>query len=457
MYSRCKVAASCTSQGRERLIRGRRGAPAAPVLGGLALACLLAGGAQGFQDERADLGRPFERFVEPSVPGRPRPDPTEVPIGIITSSDADYESRVSGALLAVEQANEKGGWHGRPFALWSRPSRGGTLASPWLSAADNARDLIHRFDCLGLIAAPDRNVSHLLAQMAFRSHTPMVSLSYDSALTRIPHPWLVRIVPDTRTQLEALVRSLAIPPTGPIPALLPPGREGRSVRADLASMGPLLGVAFEPLVDYEHEVEVAAARALEGLEADGARPLLVWLDKEMAAQALAQLERIGWKGPVLLPHHLFEGVRKRIEPPPGLECRAVQVFDTHSDDPRAAAFIQAYRNGFGVLPDEAAACAFDATNLLLEAIRGAGCDRSAIRAWLATLGEYEGITGRIRFDGTGNRQQVWPVKIVSGGGAPVPPAAGPAARAGDGSSGADRPQDPPPQGPDPPGAPRREP
>jgi len=90
---------------------------------------------------------------------------------------------------------------------------------------------------------------------------------------------------------------------------------------------------------------------------------------------------------------------------------AVRLFDPASRESTSVGFVRAYRSAFSVSPNEAAACAHDAVSLLVEAIRRAGPNRSAIRDWLAAEGELRGATGRIRFDGTGNHEQNLTVEI----------------------------------------------
>jgi ABC-type branched-subunit amino acid transport system substrate-binding protein len=56
----------------------------------------------------------------------------------------------------------------------------------------------------------------------------------------------------------------------------------------------------------------------------------------------------------------------------------------------------------GYKPGAAAAFAYDAVNLILDAIKNAGNDRSRLKECIAEI-KHEGITGQIMFDGKGNR------------------------------------------------------
>jgi branched-chain amino acid transport system substrate-binding protein len=78
-----------------------------------------------------------------------------------------------------------------------------------------------------------------------------------------------------------------------------------------------------------------------------------------------------------------------------------------AEDPRSEAqqFVRAYRERYHEDPDGNAALAYDATMLVATAIEQAGPSRTAIRDWLANLGNSEphaGVTGPIAFRETGD-------------------------------------------------------
>jgi branched-chain amino acid transport system substrate-binding protein len=75
--------------------------------------------------------------------------------------------------------------------------------------------------------------------------------------------------------------------------------------------------------------------------------------------------------------------------------------DLGRPDPRPAAFADRYRAAYGGPPTVRAAYGYDAVHLVIRAVREAGLDRAAIRDALAATGGFDGVTGPIRFDGTG--------------------------------------------------------
>jgi branched-chain amino acid transport system substrate-binding protein len=80
-------------------------------------------------------------------------------------------------------------------------------------------------------------------------------------------------------------------------------------------------------------------------------------------------------------------------------------FSADDDRPEARAFVEAFRNKFGIVPDGNAALAYDAVKVIATAIAEAGPDRRRIRNWLADIRENDaprGATGPIRFRSDGD-------------------------------------------------------
>ncbi|HUK11765.1 MAG TPA: ABC transporter substrate-binding protein [Thermoanaerobaculaceae bacterium] len=91
----------------------------------------------------------------------------------------------------------------------------------------------------------------------------------------------------------------------------------------------------------------------------------------------------------------------------GKDCDGY-YFSTHfaadMATPVAKRFIAAFRTKFGHTPDDLAALTYDAFGLLWQALHTAGkVDRQAVRDALATISNYDGVTGTMRFnEGSGD-------------------------------------------------------
>lgn len=66
--------------------------------------------------------------------------------------------------------------------------------------------------------------------------------------------------------------------------------------------------------------------------------------------------------------------------------------------PEVKDFVSGYQAKYGKAPTMFAAQAFDATNLVIEAIRKGAADRKSLRDNLASIKEYPGVTGKTSFD-----------------------------------------------------------
>ena len=74
-------------------------------------------------------------------------------------------------------------------------------------------------------------------------------------------------------------------------------------------------------------------------------------------------------------------------------------YSDKSDDPAVKKFVEAYEKEYGKKPDTFAALAYDATNVLLQAIKDAGStDPQEVNKALAKIKDFKGVTGTFSFD-----------------------------------------------------------
>jgi branched-chain amino acid transport system substrate-binding protein len=84
---------------------------------------------------------------------------------------------------------------------------------------------------------------------------------------------------------------------------------------------------------------------------------------------------------------------------------------------RAAEFGDAFHARTGRHPDWAAAHAYDAARLLIEAIRKGGLNRARIGDALRALSPWRGVTGMVEWDPLGRNTRQAPLGILRGGAA----------------------------------------
>ena len=90
----------------------------------------------------------------------------------------------------------------------------------------------------------------------------------------------------------------------------------------------------------------------------------------------------------------------------------------YPDDPTpaAAGFISEYEKLYGTQPDYYGACAYDAFNVLMEAITRAGeLDSEKVRSEMSKTADYEGVSGSITFDANGDAKKSYIKLTVENG------------------------------------------
>jgi len=84
--------------------------------------------------------------------------------------------------------------------------------------------------------------------------------------------------------------------------------------------------------------------------------------------------------------------------------------------PEVVAWVKKYRERHGQVPDALGTLAYDATNLLLEAIRKAGSDDpKKIRDALASIRDFQAVSGKSTLDGNGDMIKSAAILKVEGG------------------------------------------
>lgn len=97
-------------------------------------------------------------------------------------------------------------------------------------------------------------------------------------------------------------------------------------------------------------------------------------------------------------------------------CFFSDHYSAEDPSPKVQAFVQAYQKAYGKTPDAMAALGYDAGGVMLKAIADAGAaDRQAVRDALAKVADYDGVTGRITIDENHNaRKPIVMLRITDG-------------------------------------------
>jgi ABC-type branched-subunit amino acid transport system substrate-binding protein len=382
----------------------------------------------------AKFEKPYsENYLEPDIytgAARDIPDPkdvTEVRIGFFGPVEAgpdqvDGLRMLHGAQLAVEEANARGGYGGKPFKLmthndynnWQASAVYGTNrpteSAIWGSASDEAVKMIYDDQDWAIFGSISSESTHIILRVALKAEIPIVnSASTDPTIPETYIPWYFTDLQDDRVQAYTLARRIYTElGLKRIALLRVNNRYGRMGVPKFRGASVRLGhpVVIEQKflpgdTDFSRELQIIRDSRVDGI--------VLWADEGEAAGILKQMRAMGMKQRVFgsyrtLGPDLLTQAGAAAE---GFE--AVFPYDPTRKDPRWLDFKRRFEARFHEQPEQFASLAYDAMNALLDSICKAGLNRARIHDALADIEEYDGVTGHMVFDP--NQKNVAPMYL----------------------------------------------
>jgi branched-chain amino acid transport system substrate-binding protein len=310
-------------------------------------------------------------------------------------------SELHAARLAVDQINAAGGINGRTLRLRVADDSGtenGAVVAAQKLHDDRAVVAVvgHVGSSTTIAAAPIYGGGG--------APVTVVSPTASSPGVSTTSPWVFRVCPSDASYGPALAR-FAWGRLGArrIGILYLNDDYGRGVRASFANEFTRLGgvvVEEDPFLSSTPSVEPYLSR----MRARGVTALMLGADVSAAGLVLRDLRSLGLPWPVVGSDAMV-GIEAQATLAEGVHLSTAYLADNPGD--KNAAFVLDYfRATKGERPNYVAGLTFDAVRLLAQAISAVGPDRRAIRDYLAAVGgqrpAFEGVTGRIAFDSTGD-------------------------------------------------------
>ena len=364
----------------------------------------------------------FLNYTNPNIysgAGRDVPDPTdisEVRIGFLgpieKQADQVFGLRMlHGAQLAIDEANARGGYGGKPFRLmvhedynnWQFGAESGeerpTDPAIWGSPSDEAVKMIYDEKDWAIFGSMSSESTHIILRVALRAEIPIVnSASTDPTIPETYIPWYFTDIQDDRVQCYTLARRIFTELGLKRVALLRVNnRYGRLGVVKFRDAARRLG---HPVVIEQKFLpgDTDFRRALRIIQDSRTDGIVVWGDEAQAAGILQQMRELGMKQRVFGSYRTLGDDLLAQAGPAAEGFEAVFPYDPTRTNPRWTGFEQRYTAKFGEKPEQFAALAYDAMNALLESICRAGLNRARIHDALAQIYEYDGVTGRMVFD-----------------------------------------------------------
>jgi ABC-type branched-subunit amino acid transport system substrate-binding protein len=382
---------------------------------------------------------PFLRFRDVTL-GYTGPDEdftnlTEVRLGWFGPSDATNELAADmwwAANRAVQEANEQGGcsWNSElprlPFRLVPR-----WAVDPWGTGVSQLSRMVYDERPLALIGSVDSASTHLAEQVVAKANLPLVSpIATDKSVTLAGVSWMFACAPSDAAIARVLVDDILArraDPSDKLVLLTCTDHESRMTAREVLKEFTQRG----RLPDFRFDVQPGAqgvAQQLAALaESDPAAVLIIAGAEDAARLALAVRERLppakslrpavsrfptGSDGPrragergsgcLIFGSHAMG--RTRFRELAGQAAEGVRfplLFVPNAADTNVARFTACFAADHQHPPDYTTVFTYDATRLLIEAIRHAGPSRVRLREALTGLSPWAGLAGPISFDGTG--------------------------------------------------------
>lgn len=359
--------------------------------------------------------RPYSKFTTPyyehytdlieyNGAARDIPDPDlntldEIRIGFIAPlhdhpDQALGNRMLHGAALAIKEANAAGGYCGKPFRLLLHND-----SAIWGASSNEVVKMVYDEKVWAMFGSISGDTTHIALRVTLKAETPLVnSASTDPTIPETIIPWYLADLQDDRIQGYTLARHIYTELGLKRIALLRVNdRYGRFGVIKFRDASRRLGhpVVIEQKflpgsTDFRHQL-----RVIQDSRADG---ILLWTDQAPAAAILQQMQELGMKQRVFGSHRTIGDDLLKLAGSAAEGFQAVYPYDPTRADQRWQDFNLRFESEYHEKPDHFAALAYDAMQILLNAICCAGLNRGRIRDALTAIENYRGVTGEMTFD-----------------------------------------------------------
>jgi branched-chain amino acid transport system substrate-binding protein len=319
---------------------------------------------------------------------------------------------LQGALLAVEQANQKGGYRGKiPYKLIVRNDNGN-----WRSSGRELIMLAYKDSVWAVLGTVDGANSHIMIRAALKAEIAVMnSADTDPTYVETNIPWVFRCITDDR-QMCYLLADFAFKTLGlkRVAALRATNRYGRMSIDEFRDAATRMGHPFIIELQYQ-EGDTDFSKQLKRIQSLHADGIITYGNAIESALILKQMRELGMKqwylgSDRMITQEFLEITGRNVK-----NVAAAYPYDPRSTDPDYIQFKKDFAARFNEKPETYAAHAYDGMNMILSATEKAGLNRALIRDALVGLSEYKGVTGKKEFDAVFTNRSPATIAILNAG------------------------------------------
>lgn len=318
--------------------------------------------------------------------------------GPFTGPIAETGTTVKQAVeLAVEQVNKAGGINGKQVELVigddkADPKEAAAIANKFVSDTSILGAIAHYTSSTTLAGAPIYNKAGM-SHIAYGSTSPAVTNA---------GPFTFRDITTDALDGEFVAQWTVDENYKKIAILYENDDYGKGLAQVYNKKVTSLGGKITMQEPYNLGETKDFSALLTKLKSTAPDALFIAGQYNEAAMIVKQGKRLGINLPVFGSNGLYSDALIKNGGQDVEGVRVIGAFHSSALYPEAKAFIDSYKTKYGQEPDIWAAYVYDATNIMLAAIKNGGEDRKKVNDWLTTVKDFKGATGTTTFDQNGD-------------------------------------------------------
>lgn len=303
---------------------------------------------------------------------------------------------LDGAMLAVEQINAKGGIGGRKLELINLNTEGDNTKT-----VTAAKRLLEQNDVVALVGPMNSGSSYAVIDTVQRASTAMISNGGSRGIVLPPQDkkWIF-LAPLTDVLVQSVMmndmKRRGVKNVALLNADSPFGTSGREqLEKNAASFG--LTIVAQQAYGNDDKDMTPQLTKIRSANPDA---VIVWATGPGQAIAVKNYRQLGISAPLYLSHaandfnflRLAGGSADDILIPSSKIYVIASLKDSDPQKQALSSFVRDYQAKYGKPPATFAGNAYDAVNMIAEAIKKAGPDRAKIRDAIEGLKDHVGVT-----------------------------------------------------------------